>query len=98
MSAIFDAARAEWRDMHEAWLDVSAAEFDAAEAATRGVMLSRLARTMMINERDLWHMNAATAASWGSEELNAWLRDHPRTTLEQFENQWVRERREEWAA
>lgn len=92
MSAIYEHAAWMWREMHADWQGVHEAEFDAAEDHCNGYMVSRKARSAGVTNRELWQRPRAYQLKHGSEELVAWLEEHPRTTLEAFELQWLRGR------
>lgn len=56
----------------------------AAEAATRGHLLSAEARRAGVDSRSLFRGNEATARRWASQELKQFWDDHGRLTLEDF--------------
>lgn len=78
-----------WREMKAEWDDLHEAEFMAAEEATNGVMVSRYGHHVGVTSRAVFKH---TYPKYASEELLAYLREHPRTTLAAFELQWMRGR------
>lgn len=61
--------------------------FDAAEEATKGVMLNRKGRRAKIDTYRLFTSNRAFAYCYASEELVEWWESNPRMTMTQYEQQ-----------
>jgi hypothetical protein len=72
-----DAARQEWR-LH------AEAQYLAAEAATRGHMLSRHGIEKGIDPQNLWTGRELAARRYASAELRAWWDEHGRLTVTQY--------------
>jgi len=79
------AARQEWR-LH------AEAQYLAAEAATRGHLLSPHGTGKGIDPRNLWAGRERIARRYASAELRAWWDQHGRLTVTQYLDQIRRER------
>ncbi|MER6171353.1 phage minor capsid protein [Streptosporangium sp. NPDC001681] len=74
------------RRMYAQWLDQ---QYDAAEAATRGVFLNKKGQASGVNDKSLFSGPTARARAYASEELKRWWQDNPRLTLTEFRALWL---------
>lgn len=88
VSLRFERALAEWRECRAAYEDLRYAMHDAAEEATKGVMLSELGRRRDVDTLDLFLGPAYRARAYASAELIEWWETHKRITFAAFEAQW----------
>jgi len=65
------------------------AEYAAAEQATNGVMLNTRGWQRGVDPRDVIYGPPVMLDAYGSEELQEYLRHHPRTTRAAFEREWL---------
>jgi len=76
-----------WREVRDEFELYRMAQFEAAEHATRGNLLSAEARARGIDAWSLFIGPHARAQRWASEELREWWREHGRLTFAEFEEQ-----------
>jgi hypothetical protein len=88
-----DAAR--WAATYAAWHDAAYAQFLAAEAETKGYMLSRAGVAAGIDPFDLWSGPASKVAKYASEELRNYLLGNERLTISEYHRQDRANRRDE---
>lgn len=89
MGAIFAAAAREWRRMREDYGVYLESHIAAAVEATGGCLFSKAARQAGVTETSLFMASASVARSWASRELLDFWAEHPRVTVEQFEQAWL---------
>ena len=87
MSAIFEQAAADWREMKRDYDEHLEGEYFRAEEATNGFMVSAAGRLRGLTNSDVY---LGAYRRYASDELLEWLKDHPRPTLERYELQWLR--------
>lgn len=88
MSAIMDAAFETYREMRADFETYRHSRFVRAHTDLRGELLNATGRTARIDPGSLFLGPPARVDRYASEELKAWLAEHGRLTVEEFERQW----------
>jgi len=89
VSAIFDRASQQWRDMRSEYERHVDAAYDKALEATGGVLVNKEGRAAHIDGYDLFTGPVIKAYRFASEELVDYWGHHPRLSMAEFETQWV---------
>lgn len=95
MSAIFDAAVAQYRAMRESYDEAVAAQYDAAMTDTNGYMVNRPGLAAGIESAELFRGSASRAYKYASDELVEFWQQTPRLSLAAYERAWLRSQEEE---
>lgn len=85
MSAIFDDAVDQWRNIRSQWLEALDLLFLQAENVTRGHLLNRRGREQGVDARSLFYGPAVRAHLYASDELVEFWREHGRLPYADFE-------------
>ena len=88
-SAIYAWAERMRQRMLADYRQVQEAEYEAAAAATNGVMLTRRALDAGRDSWAVFHSGPTTLQALASEELLEYLEGHPRATRTEYERQWL---------
>lgn len=88
-SAIFDRATRQRKQCRDDYQDALYTEYTRADEACRGRLLNREGERRGIDSESLFYGNQTRADKYASEELKDYWRAHPRTTFEEFEEQWI---------
>lgn len=75
------------RRVQQEWMDLQHAQYLAADAATRGNLLSREGRKAGVSEFALWTGPEALARRYASWELNEFWDANPRVTVTEYRRQ-----------
>lgn len=89
MSAIFDRASQQWRDMRSDFERHTDAAYNRALEACGGVLVNAEGRAKHIDGWDLFTGPAIRAYRFASEELQQHWAEHPRLSMEAYEQQWL---------
>ena len=74
-------AQAKRRALYDEWREAAWSDYSAAEAATRGYLLSEQGKRETDEPFTLWSGSERRAMRLGSEEVRNWWLDHPRLTF-----------------
>jgi hypothetical protein len=97
VSAIFERASQQWRDMRSDFERHTDAAYDKALDACGGVLVNAAGRRQHVDGYDLFTGPAVKAYRFASEELVDFWEANPRLSMNDFEAQWVEGNLEEAA-
>ena len=80
-------AQAKRRALYDEWREAATADYTAAEATTRGYLLSEQGKRETDEPFTLWSGPEHRAMRLASEELRNWWLDHPRLTFTAYMRQ-----------
>lgn len=97
MSAIFERASQQWKDMRSDFERYIDAAYNKALEACGGVLTNAEGKTQHVDGYDLFTGPAIKAYRFASWELQQYWAENPRLTMNDFESQWVEGNLEEAA-
>ena len=89
MSAIFDRASQQWKDMRSDFERHTDAAYAKALEACCGVLVNKEGIAERVDGYDLFTGPAIKAYRFASWELQQYWAENPRLTMNDFEAQWV---------